>query len=166
MKKFVLLSILALIVVSAHSSAQSGFIVRARMSGLQEVPALSTAARGEFVARVFDNRIVYRMSFSDLGTNSLFAHIHFGATATNGGVAAFLCGGNTKPDPCPLRGGEVTGTIVDDDVIGPVGQGIAPTEFSEFVRAIRSGTAYANIHTTQFTGGEIRGQLTVETDED
>lgn len=165
MKKWVLLSILALIVVSAHSSAQSGFIVRAKMSGLQEVPALSTLGRGEFVARVFDNRIIYRMSFSDLGTNSLFSHIHFGATSTNGGVAAFLCGGSTKPDPCPLRGGEVTGTIGPADVVGPAGQGIAAGEFSEFVRAIRSGTSYANIHTTQYAGGEIRGQLTVENED-
>jgi hypothetical protein len=71
-----------------------------------------------------------------------------------------------KPDPCPLRGGEVTGTIVAADVIGPAAQGIAATEFTEFVRAIRSGTAYANIHTQQYGAGEIRGQLTVEDDED
>lgn len=166
MKKWMLLSILALIVVSATSSAQSGFIVRAKLSGFQEVPALSTPARGEFVARVFDNRIVFRLSYSDLPTNSTASHIHFGATATNGGVAAFLCGGNTKPDPCPLRGGEVTGTIVPSDVIGPAGQGIAALEFSEFVRAIRSGTAYANLHSQQYGAGEIRGQLTVEDDED
>ena len=165
MKKWMLLTILALLVVTAHSSAQSGFLVRAKMSGNQEVPALSTDGRGEFVARVFNDRIVYKMVFSGLGTNSLFAHIHFGATATNGGVAAFLCGGSTKPTPCPLREGEVTGTIVAADVTGPAAQGIGVGEFAEFTRAIRTGTSYANIHTTQYTGGEIRGQLVVE-DED
>jgi hypothetical protein len=166
MKKWMVLSILSLFLITAHSSAQSGYIIRAKLSGIQEVPALSTQAKGEFVARVFNDRIVYRFTYSDLGTNSLFAHIHFGATGTNGGVAAFLCGGSTKPTPCPLISGEVSGTIVAADVTGPAAQGIAAGEFAEFTRAIRSGTSYANIHTVQFPGGEIRGQITVDGEDD
>jgi hypothetical protein len=44
-------------------------------------------------------------------------------------------------------------------VIGPTGQGIAAGQFEEFVEALRAGIAYANVHTTGFPGGEIRGQL-------
>jgi hypothetical protein len=31
--------------------------------------------------------------------------------------------------------------------------------FGDLLTAIRNGTAYVNVHTTQFPGGEIRGQL-------
>jgi hypothetical protein len=53
----------------------------------------------------------------------------------------------------------VTGTIVPTDVIGPVGQGIAAGEFDELVAAMRAGRAYANVHSTKFPGGEVRGQI-------
>jgi hypothetical protein len=42
---------------------------------------------------------------------------------------------------------------------GIVGQGIAPGEFEELLAAIRAGVAYANVHTSTFPGGELRGQL-------
>jgi hypothetical protein len=35
----------------------------------------------------------------------------------------------------------------------------AAGEFDELVKAIRHRTAYVNVHTTVFPGGEIRGQL-------
>jgi hypothetical protein len=44
-------------------------------------------------------------------------------------------------------------------VIGPAGQGIAAGEFSELVDALRAGRAYANVHSSKFPGGEIRGQI-------
>ncbi|MGP1674230.1 MAG: CHRD domain-containing protein, partial [Candidatus Limnocylindrales bacterium] len=45
------------------------------------------------------------------------------------------------------------------DVVGPTDQGIAPGEFAELVRAIRNGAAYANVHSTNFRSGEIRGNI-------
>jgi hypothetical protein len=53
----------------------------------------------------------------------------------------------------------VTGTVEAADVIGPGGQGISAGEFAEFLRALRSGNTYANVHTVTFPGGEIRGQI-------
>jgi len=32
-------------------------------------------------------------------------------------------------------------------------------EFDEFIAAMRAGVTYANVHTSQFPGGEIRGQI-------
>jgi hypothetical protein len=76
-----------------------------------------------------------------------------------GNVSAFFCGGGGKP-ACPLTtSGEISGTIVAADVVGPLGQGIAPTEYAELVRAIRNGATYANVHTAAFGTGEIRGNL-------
>jgi hypothetical protein len=58
----------------------------------------------------------------------------------------------------------VTGVITPANIIGPAAQGIAPSvdgveEFDELVDAIRSGVTYANVHSTKFPGGEIRGQV-------
>jgi hypothetical protein len=44
-------------------------------------------------------------------------------------------------------------------VVGPTGQGIEAGAFAEIVAAIKEGTAYANVHSTKWPGGEIRGQL-------
>jgi hypothetical protein len=51
----------------------------------------------------------------------------------------------------------VTGVITAANVIGPSGQGISAGEFDELIAAIRSGSAYANVHTVNRGGGEIRG---------
>jgi hypothetical protein len=53
----------------------------------------------------------------------------------------------------------VSGVLTSGQVIGPGGQGITAGEFEKVVGAMREGVAYANVHSTKWTGGEIRGQL-------
>ena len=70
---------------------------------------------------------------------------------------------------CPDDGtgsGSVSGDITAANVIGPNGQGIEPGSFAEIVRAMQAGVAYANIHTTRWPGGEIRGQINENHGED
>jgi hypothetical protein len=141
---------------------------RARLSGYQEVPAISTDARGSFSARVLSGpAIEYELSYSNI-QNAVAAHIHLGQRAVNGGVSAFLCGGSAPA--CPATGGTVTGTIEAADVVGPAGQGIAAGEIDELIDAMKNGVTYANVHTDDgveppntgpgdFPGGEIRGQI-------
>ena len=71
----------------------------------------------------------------------------------------FLCGGGSKPAPCPNISGTVTGTVTAGDIMGPAGQGVAAGEFLEAIGAMRAGSAYANVHTTVYAPGEIRGQI-------
>ena len=69
---------------------------------------------------------------------------------------------NARPSPppaCPARSGTVTGTLTAADVVGPTAQGIAAGEFEEVLEALRSEAGYANVHSTKFAGGEIRGQV-------
>jgi len=142
--------------------------VKATLSGFQETPStLSTPGSGRFTAKIDDDAqtIDYRLSYEGLEAPAIAAHIHLGARATSGGVSAFLCGGGNKP-ACPPAGGIVTGTITPADIIGPAAQGIAPGEFAEVVRAIRNGAVYANVHSTLRTGGEIRGQLRADEEDD
>lgn len=161
--------IAALVVVVAVSALASPGVTpvqaddsskfRARLLGFEEVPAVSTVARGQFEARISrdEQSISFTLSYSGLEAPTTAAHIHLGQHRVNGGVSAFLCGGSTKP-ACPPSG-TVTGTITADDVIGPSGQGIAAGEFAELLRAMRAGVTYANVHSTKFPSGEVRGQI-------
>jgi hypothetical protein len=146
-------------------------VVRARLSGFQEVPTLSTPAKGEFRAKIDrnDSELAYDLEYSGLMGNVTQAHIHLGARGTNGGIMIWLCGTATNPGPmgtpvCPASG-KVSGVATAATVIGPAGQGVAPGEFAEALKAIRAGVAYANVHSTLFPGGEIRGQIRDEDDD-
>jgi hypothetical protein len=153
--------------VTVAGADRGGGDFDARLSGYEETPAtVSTVASGRFEADVNRGaqRIDYELSYSGLEGGVLFAHIHLGRRATTGGVSAFLCGGGSKPDPCP-QSGTVEGTIVPDDVIGPTAQGIEPRAFDELVRAMQVGATYANVHSSKWPGGEIRGQLSDEDDD-
>lgn len=140
----------------------------AGLSGYEEVPTLSTNGAGFFKASVSRDEIRYALNYGGMfdanpaGGTVTQAHIHLGARAVNGGVSAFLCSnlgnGPAGTPACPAQG-TVTGVITPMQVVGPAGQGIQPGEFGELVRALRAGAAYANVHTTTFPGGEIRGQI-------
>jgi hypothetical protein len=154
--------------VSSPVSAQN---LRAALESFQEVPAVSSPASGQFKARIIKNSsIEYTLSYRGLEADATQAHIHFGQHSVNGGIVVFLCQGAVQ-DPtglapeCPLREGSVSGTLTAANLAPNAtaqGQGIegstAP-EFAELLRAIRDDTTYANVHTTKFPSGEIRGQI-------
>lgn len=134
------------------------------LRSFEEVPSISSTARGSFRARVETGAIRYQLSYSGLQGEVRQAHIHFGQKGVNGGVSVFLCQTTFNPDPTGLaptclQSGEVTGLLLPANVVGPSGQGISAGEFAELVAAIRQGVAYVNVHSTLFPGGEIRGQL-------
>ena len=79
----------------------------------------------------------------------------------------WLCQTEVEPAPpgvadltpfCPEEG-TVTGTITPAQVLPATNQGLDAEEFDELVSAIRAGVAYANVHSTLFPPGEIRGQI-------
>jgi CHRD domain len=133
----------------------------ASLNGYNEVPSKSTPARGQFRARIENggSRIHYRLSYQGFTESPAVAsHIHFSQKHVNGGIVAFLCGGGGKP-ACPNPGGTVEGDIVAADVLALPDQGIAAGEIAEFIRAMRHGATYVNVHSVRFPGGEIRAQI-------
>jgi hypothetical protein len=140
--------------------------LRAKLAGAQETPLVSTQAHGAFEATFnADGSISYKLTYEGLeGGNTLFAHIHLGQRNVAGSVMTFLCGGGTKPTPCPNQSGTVEGTIMATDIQAIVSQQIPAQGYDEFVKALLNGTAYANVHTTASPAGEIRGQIRVDRD--
>jgi hypothetical protein len=141
------------------------FVVRANLEGFQEVPAISTVASGRFRA-VIDttaNTITWKLNYDGLEGAVTQSHVHFGQLSVNGGISFFLCtnlaNGPAGTQLCPDGPAELTGVITPDLVIGPTGTGIEAGAMAEIVAAIKNGTAYANVHSAKWPGGEIRGQL-------
>jgi CHRD domain len=153
-------------VVATTALAGHGGSSRTELHGFEEVPAIVTDGEGKFTLKINrgERRLDYTLTYSGLeGGNVRFAHIHIGQFTANGDVVTFLCGGGAKPAPCPASG-TVTGTITPADLqpadATPQGiDGPTPEEFDDFVRAIRAGMTYANVHTDRYLGGEVRGQI-------
>lgn len=148
----------------ASDSDSGSAKVRAVLTGYASVPAISSTGTGRFLAQIdaINNVISYQLTYSGLEGEIQQAHIHVGQASANGGVGAFLCSNLPSPPAgtpaCPVSG-VVTGIIQANGVVGPNVQGIAVGEFAELAAAIRAGVSYANIHTSKFPPGEIRGQI-------
>jgi hypothetical protein len=132
----------------------------AHLIGFQETPSLNSTGDGQFTASLASDKITFQLKYSGLSGPPLVAHVHIGQPGVAGGVSFFLCGGD-KP-PCPAsNSGTVSGTVVAANVMGPTLQGFDAGDLTSVLNAIRHGVAYANMHTTKFANGEIRGQLHV-----
>ena len=137
----------------------------AALSGFEEVgaPVLApnaSTAHGTFQGILSDDgrTLTYTLTWTPFSSAVQFAHIHFAMRGVNGGIMAFLCGGGGKP---ACAAGLATGTITATDIVAVPAQGIAANDLVNFLRVLASGDAYVNIHTTNFPGGEIRGQIKV-----
>lgn len=154
----------------AHDGSGSGDDgagrLRARLTGFQEVPAVSTTGRGAFRAFASEDgtTFTWELTYEELeghlveGGAVTGAHIHLGQRNVAGGISVHLCGTGGR-EACPPPPATVTGTFTAADVVGPAAQGIDAGELDELVRAARAGVTYVNVHTTRFPAGEIRGQI-------
>jgi hypothetical protein len=152
---------------------RDGDKIRAKLIGYSEVPSVSTAATGEFEARISRDEqfIDFELTYRGLQGTVTQSHIHFGQRHTAGAIVIWLCGTATNPGPtgtqtCPpstSTGVTVTGSLRAADVVVPPAttgaQQISAGELAEVIAAIRAGAAYANVHTNLSPAGEIRGQI-------
>jgi hypothetical protein len=175
-KLFKAVMVAALVVFSASYAYAEDFV--AHLNGFQEIGALAGptgAIRSNGTGTLHlsvdktANTATFTLTYSDVGTTPpttgtvTQAHIHFGKRHVAGGIFVFFCSNLANPPAgtpaCPVNSGTVSGTFTAASVIGPAPQNVAPGDFDAFVDALRSNTAYANIHTTGFPAGEIRGQI-------
>ena|SRR5437867_925416 len=168
---------LAAVPAMAGDDHHDGRHLRAKLIGFQEVPAVSTVASGDFTATIADDdqSIEYELTYSGLQGTVQQAHIHVAQRSVNGSIVIWLCGTGTAgfagpagTPTCPQSGTVGPRTVTAADVVAgsTASQQLAAGELNEVIRAIRAGVAYANVHTTLSTGGEIRGQIRAKDDDD
>lgn len=167
MRRIGLAIVLAMAAGGVVAALTGGDVWRALMNGAEEVPSVSTVASADFHAAVSadGNSVAYALRYRNLEGTVTQAHIHVADSDVNGGVSVWLCSNLTSPptpagvQPCPAPPATITGTFSAVDVVGPSAQGIAPGEYAELLQAARAGLTYANVHSTKFPGGEVRGQI-------
>ena len=106
--------------------------------GASEVPATASPGSGSGLFTVISNVMSYNITFTNLLSPATLAHIHGPSLPTN--TAGVLI----PFSPPASAAGVISGTA---------------TLSSAQLLDIISGLTYANIHTTNYGGGEIRGQL-------
>jgi hypothetical protein len=175
-------SLAAAAMLAAASIAMSAVHARAEQftatfSGFQETGPLGAGETGAILTNgtatlelnVNKNAqtATFKLTFSGLSSPITQSHIHFGRVHTPGNIIVFFCSnlGNgpagTQACPTNATSGTVTGTISAADIVAEPTQGVPADDFTALTDALESNTAYGNVHTTQFPGGEIRGQILV-----
>jgi CHRD domain len=124
----------------ALSPTQGGTVLTASLKGSNEVPPADPDGSGTATFRMIRGaaQICYQLSVKDIMLPATAAHIHVGAAGVNGPIVVPL----TAPD----ASGSAAGCAVTTRAL---------------VAAILDNPAgyYANVHTTDFQAGAIRGQL-------
>lgn len=128
----------------------------ATLGGAQEVPAVNSPATGTATGRltgsagawIFEYTVRYEGLLGGIGAP--FAHVHVGPRGVNGPIVHDLDGANQAPI-AGSRAGTITGNWRYDDASRPLTDALA--------NDLIAGRLYFNVHTTQFPGGEIRGQV-------
>lgn len=131
---------------------------RATMTGPGEVPANSTTGNGVFTATLdtVTNVFTYDVTFTGLTSNVNNGHIHgpAAATATAGTTINF----NSWPG-ATFSFGSTSGTAHGVATLTSATTITATMTGDSLKKLLFAGLTYANIHTTQNPGGEIRGQI-------
>ena len=147
MNRIVLLLMMFLVsmlsqVRAEHLSSHLQF--SARMSGSEEVPAVVSDAQGVAVFTLDKNKttIYFNVSLNNLSGPITGMHIHEAPAGTNGPVII-----NLVPF---LNGNRAKGAL----------KNITPATIAKLL----NGDYYINVHTEMNPGGEIRGQIHLETD--
>jgi hypothetical protein len=115
------------------------------MDGLQEVPSNASPGTGSCAVTVDDvtNFVDANCTFTGLVSPTTAAHIH--APAPPGVNAGIVLGLSVTPL------GGTSGTVTGSGTLSATNIG-----------HILAGNSYINVHTQQFPGGEIRGQIVPE----
>ncbi len=147
-------ALVAGLAVSSHAQVVT---LTANLSGGNEVPPVITPASGTAVLTINTVSREWSMSvqFSSLTTPVTVAHIHRAPVGSNGPVIVGL-------DGMPLSGGRPSWNLITPGItsLNTGGALNAPFLFPEAELAnLLAGNTYVNIHSQQFPGGELRGNL-------
>jgi hypothetical protein len=143
------------IVFTASPPARADFTFEAVLSGANQAPPVASTATGKAVVTFVSSTdtLDYSVTFSGLASPSTGAHIHFGASGTNGPVIFEFM----NPSLTSATSGSYRGVLTAADLLASAPNDI--NTFADALSAIEAGDTYVNIHDAVFASGEIRGQL-------
>ena len=125
----------------------------AELTGAQERPnPVQTEGEGEAKFELDGTSVAFELKWKDLSSPAFAAHIHCGGPEEAGPVGVTLFAGTMGTE------GEVQGSFTAPDP----GNACGWEDLADVLEAMATGGAYVNVHSTQFRGGEIRGQVTVD----
>jgi hypothetical protein len=139
------------VLVSVQSAqAQVSSFFTATLNGLQEVPPNASPATGmgTFTLNPSQTSLSFNITYSGLTSAFVAAHFHNAAPGVNGPIVRGMVIGPDGPGGSP--NGSFTGVWTSAD-----SQPLTPALVTELF----AGNIYFNVHTVNFGGGEIRGQL-------
>ena len=152
------LVLLAVIVLAAgcnndKSTAPSTTKFHATLSGANEAPANSSSGTGTADVTINGNTLTYTVSWSGLSSATFAAHFHSGTATTSGGLVVF-----PFTNLGTATSGTTSGTI--DLTLANINPSNASGISGDSLRKLfLAGNIYTNVHSTNFKGGEIRGQM-------
>lgn len=167
MKKSVnLIGLMVMLLLFSAVAKADQLVFTATLTGSQEVPPSGSSGIGSALV-TFDtvtNLMTVNVSFAGLGSPTIASHIH---CCTPPGANAIVATAVPTFPGFPL--GVTTGTYLmtfdltlastyNPAFITAHGGTVAGAQ-AAFIAGLTSGQTYLNIHTSQFPGGEIRGQL-------
>lgn len=142
---------------------------KSNLSGAQEITTppggVVTDTTGAIRIK-FDNALTkgeFRLVLRS-GTGITQAHLHCAPAGVNGPVVAFLFG-PIAPPGVDVEGELMAGTLDNSDIIPPATPadieacGVPLNNIASLVFATLAGKIYANVHSTAFPPGVVRGQL-------
>jgi len=152
--RFLALFLLGLLFIASRAAASSGGgEFRTTLLGDNEVPPHDVQARGSVQYHVANDglSVSWKLNVQNID-NVVAGHIHLAPEGVNGPIVVPLVSSSacqTMPN-----GIKCEGTFTAANLTGP----LAGHPLSDLLAAMESGNTYTNVHTTQFPGGEIRGQ--------
>ena len=161
-----LVSLLFAVLMLFGSANADTLVFTATLTGSQEVPPTGSPGIGSGVVTIdtVTNLMTVNVSFAGLGSPTIASHIH---CCTPPGANAIVA--TTVPTFPSFPLGVTAGTYLmtfdltlastyNPAFITAHGGTVASAQ-AAFIAGMVSGQTYWNIHTSQFPGGEIRGQL-------
>lgn len=130
----------------------------AHLSGDQEVPMNDSKATGQAIFKLSKDgtELSYKLIVANLDSLHM-AHIHLAPAGVNGGVVVWLYPSGPPPQLIAgtTNGILAEGVITQANLVGAL-KGL---DLEDLVAKFVADSAYVNVHTSQFGGGEIRGQI-------
>ena len=130
---------------------QAEEVFKAKLSGKEEVPPNESPASGSAWVKINNDKIEYEVNVTDLDKVNA-AHVHLGESGKNGPVIVTLF----KDKPTEQKTGKLAeANVTASNLEGPM----KGKTTADLLSAMKNGTTYVNVHSTDFPDGEMRGQL-------